>query len=283
MRGVVSAGMLWALEDLGCHNVFDAVYGSSAGAINAAYFLAGQTGYGTSIYYEDINNRSFIDFWRALAGRPILSLDFLLSDVLGHRKRLEIGRVLESASPLSVVATDVDTGLAQVLSHFSTRHDLLDALRASATMPVIAGGPSLFRGRSYLDASISEPIALPSAEAAGHTHVLVLLTRSGQMRSQPSALDRHFVGPRLRRSSPLLADRYLRRAEPYAAILRAIDRGVGPRAGAAVAGIRVEGLTIGRLERRRHVLEAGARQGYDAVMTALPSLVRPSSPGMDTP
>src|SRR5262245_41451751 len=65
MRGVVSAGMVWALEDLGLTGAFDAIYGSSAGSINAAYFLGGQAGLGTRIYYEDINNARFIDLRRA--------------------------------------------------------------------------------------------------------------------------------------------------------------------------------------------------------------------------
>jgi predicted acylesterase/phospholipase RssA len=42
MRGVVSAGMLAGLEYLTRLPIFDAVYGTSAGAINGAYFLAGQ-------------------------------------------------------------------------------------------------------------------------------------------------------------------------------------------------------------------------------------------------
>jgi predicted acylesterase/phospholipase RssA len=37
MRGVVSAAMLAALEDLGYADVFDALYASSSGAINCAY------------------------------------------------------------------------------------------------------------------------------------------------------------------------------------------------------------------------------------------------------
>ena len=38
----------------------DAVYGASAGAINGAFFVAGQTVYATRIYWEDINSREFI-------------------------------------------------------------------------------------------------------------------------------------------------------------------------------------------------------------------------------
>src|SRR6476620_3724661 len=94
MRGVVSAGMVAALETLGLTNAFDAVYGSSAGAINGAYFLAGQARLGTRIYFEDINNARFIDLRRALAGRPIVDLGYLLDEVAVRRKPLDTAAVL---------------------------------------------------------------------------------------------------------------------------------------------------------------------------------------------
>ena len=49
MRGAVSGGGLQALHDLGLRDAFDVVYGSSAGAINATYFLSGQRD-GVDIY-----------------------------------------------------------------------------------------------------------------------------------------------------------------------------------------------------------------------------------------
>jgi len=268
MRGVISAGMVWALEDLGLVDAFDGVYGSSAGAINAAYFLAGQAGIGTTIYYEDINNARFIDLGRVVRGHPIVNLAYLLDDVAVRRKRLNVEQLLRSGTPLTVVATDVGTEEPRALRGFSNSSQLFGALRASATMPVVAGPPWMYEGRQYLDASITEPIPLPTAESDGHTHILTLLTRGGGMRPVPSALDRYFVGPRLRRLSPALAARYLRRAAPYEAIVGHIDAGVGPLNRATVQAIRVADYPISRLERRRPILERGARLGYDAVMAA---------------
>ncbi len=177
MRGVISAGMVAALEELGLTHAFDAVYGSSGGAINGAYFLAGQARLGSRIYSEDINNRHFIDLWRPLRGRPIVDLGFLLDDVARRRKPLDTDLVLASASPLVVIATDVAAATRAALRHFSSADDLFTALRAGATMPVIAGPPVSFAGRQYLDASITEPIPVPLAEAEGFTHILALLTR----------------------------------------------------------------------------------------------------------
>ena len=42
MRGVISAGMALALAELGLVPAFDAVYGSSAGAITGAWLRAGR-------------------------------------------------------------------------------------------------------------------------------------------------------------------------------------------------------------------------------------------------
>jgi len=271
MRGVVSAGMVSALEELGLTHAFDAVYGSSAGAINAAYFLAGQARLGTTIYYEDINNRRFIDLFRPLRGRPIVNLAFLLDDVVEHRKRLDIGALLAAASPLTVLATDVQARAARPLRGFRDRSHAISALRASATMPVVAGPPVEYDGRAFLDASITEPIPVPTAEADGCTHAVVLLTRAAGMRPRPSAFDRYFVGPRLRRLSPELAARYLNRAGPYTDLVRAIDAGTGPLGRTQVVGIRVPDLHISKLERRGDVLREEAKRGYDAVMDVFSS------------
>jgi predicted patatin/cPLA2 family phospholipase len=273
MRGVISAGMVSALEALGLTSAFDGVYGSSAGAINGAYFLAGQAALGTTIYYEDINNRRFIDLSRPLRRQPIVNLGFLLDEVATIRKTLAVDRVIQAPGGLAVLATDVETTAACVLRDFQTGSDLLSALRAGATMPVIAGPPWRHAGRRFLDASLSEPIPLPAAESDGYTDVLVLLTRGPGMRPQPSAFDRYFVEPRLRHLSPALADRYLTRAAPYAALVRQIESGSGPLGRARVASIRVADCPVSKLERRRSVLVAAARRGYDAVMDAFGSPV----------
>lgn len=72
-QGIISAAMLIAIDRLGLKRCFDAIYGSSAGAINSTFFLTGQE-YGLDIYTEDLIGRKFIDFARVLRGRPIMDL-----------------------------------------------------------------------------------------------------------------------------------------------------------------------------------------------------------------
>ena len=64
MRGIFSCGGGIALELLGLSRAFDEVYACSSGAINAAYFVAGQAAYSVSIYCDEVNNRNFINLLR---------------------------------------------------------------------------------------------------------------------------------------------------------------------------------------------------------------------------
>jgi len=268
MRGVISAGMVAGLEHLGLTHAFDAVYGSSGGAINGAYFLAGQARPGADIYSHDINNRRFIDLRRPLWGRPIVNLEFLLDDVVTRRKPLDTARVLASPTPLVVLATDVATAARIAFRDFTSAADLLAALRAGATMPVIAGPPIACRGRLCLDASLSEPIPVPIAEDDGFTHVLALLTRPSAPGGRGSILDRLFVLPRLRRLSPTLAEAYTGRERPYAALLDQIAAGQGPQGRAQVLGLRPTLPEVSKLERRASRLQGAARHGFDVVLQA---------------
>jgi predicted patatin/cPLA2 family phospholipase len=267
MRGVVAAGMVAALEELGLTQAFDAVYGSSAGAICGAYFLAGQAERGATIFTEDINNRRFASRLRTFTRRPIVNLAYLVDDVMVGVKPLDTARVLASTTPLTVVATDVALASTALLSDFADGDELRAALRAGATMPIIAGPPHPFRGRRYFDASLTEPIPLPSADQAGFTHIVVLLTRPRGVPRAVSAFDRLVVGPRLARVSGPLAEGYLARTAPYASLQDQIASGRTAR-GAEVLGIRPD-LTVGKLERDRSRLLAGAASGRAAVLAAL--------------
>lgn len=268
MRGVISAGMVLALEQLGLLNAFDGVFGSSAGALNGAYFLAGQAALGTTIYYEDINNRNFIDFARLLRRRPIVDIDFVVWDVLVKRKALNVDRVLNSPIPLFVIATNVDSGAVETLSEFTEADDLLHALRAGATMPIVAGPPYRFRDARYWDPLFSqETIPVGAAERLGFTHILVLLTRGdAPLSSRVTLIERLFVVPRITRESPILADHYMKREVEYMAVMEHIGRLKGPAGGAIIHPVRPALPLLGKLERRRDHLIAGASRGIQAIV-----------------
>lgn len=180
MRGCVSGGALMVLADLGMRDAFDAVYGSSAGAINSTYFLSGQRE-GVHIYHDHIAHNEFIDLkrlWKNEPGGPsVLNLPYLLDYVMHDVCPLDWEAVLQSEIPLKVVASSLDSLQPLILEDFRCKDDLCTSLRASANVPAIAGEPVVHRGHRLVDAAVFEAVPFRSAIADGCTHVLVLCTR----------------------------------------------------------------------------------------------------------
>ncbi|WP_317620105.1 patatin-like phospholipase family protein [Streptomyces sp. CBMA156] len=178
MRGVVSAAMLCQLEDHGFKNAFDVVYGCSAGGINGAYFLAGNTWYSLSIYYDDLTTRRFVDFSRALQRKPILNLDYSFEHVMERVKPLDYAAVIASPARLAVPVTDVDALRTVVLRDFSSKEELKTALRASAWLPIaVPGTARTSDGRRAVDGGVLTALPFRLALDDGCTHVLSLSTR----------------------------------------------------------------------------------------------------------
>ncbi|GMH34266.1 hypothetical protein BSKO_02100 [Bryopsis sp. KO-2023] len=176
MRGAVTGGMLMQLHDLGMKDVFDAVYGSSAGAINATYFLSGQN-QGLDVYFEHLSNANFMSFRRMFSKDPVMDLDYLVDDVMHKRLPLLWDKVLASEVPLKVIASSLDSLSSVTLEGFRCKHELMEALMASANVPEIAGPPRTVNGERLVDAAVFEPIPYQAAVKDGCTHVLALCSR----------------------------------------------------------------------------------------------------------
>lgn len=269
MRGVVSAGMVTALHYLGSVSAFDAVFGSSAGAINGAYFLAHQAPYGTTIYYDDINNHRFLRPIRVLLRRPGMSLDYLFGEVIRGRKPLDVHAVLASRIPLWVVATSVQDCAPVAWSDFRDGDDLLGALQASSQFPGLSGGPFPYRGGTYFDGGIVSQLAYRQATEQGYTHILALVTGSSVA---------HWYDPLLSVVSAVYMTQYglgLARAVASRARRNREDRahlrgGEGNKGGGPLfCGIAVgDRGVVRRTEIRTERLIAAARRGFRAVYEA---------------
>jgi predicted patatin/cPLA2 family phospholipase len=269
MRGVVSGGMVTALDELGLHDVFDLVVGTSAGGLAGAYFLAREPRIGTSIYYEDLTGREWLDYRRGLKGTPILALDYLFDELMASHKPLDWDAVLGAPTPLYTVATRLPDYQAVLFGELRAPDELRAALRASARVPLIAGRPVEIGGERYIDGSLVESIPMSSATSLGATHMLVLLTRPpGKVRKAPGVFQRRLLFPAMNRLLPGLGDAYAQRAERYVRELEQLDR--LEQEGVAL-GIRLpsEVSLVGQLEQDPHTLFSGAAQGAAAVHLAL--------------
>lgn len=193
MRGAVGAGMVAAVRYIGLHHAFDTIYGTSAGAIVGAYFLADQVPlFGSRIYYDALcaPDTRFIDlrrfrhhpyFGRTTSpdARPVLHLDVLVDAILSETHPLDWNAFAkrQQSMPLVAIASSLCGLNAVALHDFQSISDLQHALRASARVPGIAGPPVLRHGDLLADGLLVEPIPFKSARAAGCSHALALCTR----------------------------------------------------------------------------------------------------------
>ena len=231
MRGTVSGGMALALHELGLVPAFDAVYGASAGAITGAWLVSsnpeGLLGWAEPSYAKALIR------WRALLrGRPVVDVRTLIEVVYQTEWPMDFGSVLASDTEYHALATDATTGASTDLRPLiGDPAELRLALRASASMPFLAGPPVRLRGQRFYDAGVAESIPFRTPLGQGVTHVLVLRSRL------PLAVAARSEGvplPRPPRSIRLLARTTLRRESPE---LRAALLTRGQRTAADVARI----------------------------------------------
>jgi predicted patatin/cPLA2 family phospholipase len=263
MRGVVSAGMVAALERLGLSDAFDLVIGSSAGALNGAGLLGGVAADGPGVYAGPLASKEFINPARLLIGRPAVDLKFLLGYAAANFGHDAGPGAIERLAPLICVAVDVESAAPVSFSHFTTQQQLWQAMMATMRMPLFGGRPVEIDGRRYIDGALAAPVPLATALEAGATHVLVLQTRPyGEPRTTNSRLAERLIERHLRGINPTLERMWRERADDYEVLMDDIARrSTTPDAQPPhVLGLRPPAGTpvIGQLERRPPVLTAAA-------------------------
>jgi predicted patatin/cPLA2 family phospholipase len=267
MRGAVSAGMAIALDELGLTDSFDAVYGASAGALNAVWLLSGNPSEGLRPYADPSLIRQYIRKSNALRRRPVVDTRHLVEHLYEEELPLNFERVLEHPVTFHPLATDVETGVAVDLAPtLVDRASLKRALRATTALPLLAGPPVEIDGHRYLDAGLAESIPFHAALAAGATHVLVLRSRRPQDSEKPSRVSRAIVGTMLARLGEPVRRGYLERPGRLAADDERLDRGEE-----ALFSIRppADSPRVSRLESDPEVVREGLEAGRQAALAAL--------------
>jgi predicted patatin/cPLA2 family phospholipase len=293
MRGVVSAGMTTAIEQLGLVDAFDEVHGASAGAFNAAFLLAGQAAYLTTLYLHGFGDPKFVSFVRALRGGPAFDMDHVIDRVWTQQRPLRCDAILSSGIELHCTATDADRGEIVDLTDLRDAAEIRCSLRASGRLPRLAGPPVHFRGMRLLDATLAEAIPVRAAFATA-TDVLVLQTRPWGLLHPPlsSAIAR-LTDRYLRAINPALVKLRQSRSPRYDALTADLTaRSADPAQVPAVCVIRPPqgSVLVGHLEHRSAVLRTAACEGMRTAWMALtgedPELIstlraypaRPSAP-----
>ncbi|MBR7837488.1 patatin-like phospholipase family protein [Actinospica durhamensis] len=278
MRGTISAGMALELEQMGVLPAFDAVYGSSAGAISATWLLSSRPE-GLAGWAEPAYARALIRASNLLRRRPMVDVERLVEHIYREVAVLDFDSVLANPIELHPLATDAVTGLSVDLRPLlRTTADLRLAMRASSALPVLAG-PAIGLGSGrYYDAGMAESVPYRTAIEQGATHILVLRSRVEPARWAPPAAPsrgaRVTARTALRRESVHLRTTYLARAARLAEDDDFLaGREADPASAPAVLSIRpaLEDGEIGKLTKDGPALAAALASGRRAARRALAS------------
>lgn len=285
MRGTVSAGMAHRVHEQGLLAGVDAVYGASAGAISAAWLLSSRPE-GLRGWADPRFARALIRKGNLLRGRPMVDVEQLIEEVYVRRFPLDYPSVLASPVELHPLATDLHTGRPVDLhGELIDERALRLALRASAALPVLAGGPVSVGARHFYDTGLAESVPFRQALRDGATHVLVLRSRplpaQQAVRTGPSLSSRLVAQVAFRRHTRQLRAAYLSRTvrladddRELAAYDAAVaDAGTGP----AVLSVRPGSAApaVSRLATDGAVLQAAFEAGRRAVADRFAPLAAP--------
>jgi len=269
MRGVVSGAMLIALRDLGITRVFDAMYGTSSGSINLAYFAAGSGWDALSVYYDHLP-RGFVNP-AYLLHRPRLNMAYVFEGVMRTEVPLDTRALAESDVDVRLALSNVDTLKPETVRVQEVAEDIHRYLMAGSWLPILAGRPYMLNGRRYLDGGLLWPDPLYPALADGSTHVLMINTAPEGTSTEANWATAFVLHRTLNRWAPGLGNATL-----DARALWEADKGrlrtnetVDVR-GTAVLRLRPPAGThkVRRLTLDRADLLDGARVGYQTVFQA---------------
>ncbi len=266
-RGAYSSGMTVAIERLGLLPLFDAVYGSSAGALNGAWLLCGRAEATMHAWWDPVVMRGTIDPRRALRGRPVVDTRFLVHTVYTEIMPMGFAEILASPVEFHPLATDALTGRSTDLrERVRDQASLQAALRASTAMPLMTGEPVEIDGYRFIDAGVSESVPVRTALAQGATHVVALRTkRSDERAMPPTRVERAVLSRWFARHAPGALGPWLNRA-----VLRGEEEAL-LASHPTVLQIRppLGSGHIGRTERGAQVLREAVRTGRQAAWDVL--------------
>lgn len=176
MRAAYVAGALTPLVEYGFNDTFDHVVGASAGAINGAYFIAGEREMAKT-YTDSLTNKNFVNLGRR---EKRVDIDYLVDVVLKHKRPIDAEKLLHAHSNLHIVVTKASSGRKKVISDHNKFMDIYEEFRATAALPLLYDRLVKIGSKWYVDGGIADLLPIDVAHKLGCTDIVVIMSRSTQ-------------------------------------------------------------------------------------------------------
>jgi predicted patatin/cPLA2 family phospholipase len=200
-----------------------------------------------------------------------MRFDYLIDSVLATSKPLDFAALATSDVPVRPVATLAATLRPHALTDLVTPDLWRTALRATARIPVLAGPPVRLHDRTWIDGSVTEPVALRRAVDGGATHVLALLSRARDEHVNPTAVTGRMLHALVGTASPDLGSALRARPSLHAETVAVFtDAGHPLRRRARLLAVRpLVSQGVHSLTTDRNRLRRAAETGTEAIHAAV--------------
>lgn len=159
-RGIFTSGVLDVLQERGIYG-FSGVWGTSAGALNAACFKSRQIGRAGRVVLAFSNDSRMMSVGTLVKTGSIAGNDFLYGEVQDTIDPFDNEVFNANPMPMWAVVSDMTFGQPEYLP-VNNLPDDLNAIVASASLPVISE-EVIIDGKPYLDGGTCDSVAVEAA------------------------------------------------------------------------------------------------------------------------
>lgn len=266
LRCMFSAGVVDVMME---HQLWaDGVFGVSAGALTGVSYVSRQIGRTAQVNLEYVNDKRYLGLGNLIFRKSIFNFDFLFGEISDKLIPLDRETFLHSPCQFTAIATNCRTG-EPVFAEKSSSQDIYAAIRASASMPLLAPTVQV-EGAPCVDGGVSLSIPYLRPLEEGYDKVVVITTREhGYRKPQtPRTLARLYA--KHYREYPRLVRALLDTPRRYGRELGELDR---LEAQGKVFVIRPpEPVTVSRTEKDVTKLRALYAQGRQTCVERLEGL-----------
>lgn len=174
MRGLFSAGAMDVMMEYGVH--FDGIVGVSAGACFGCNYKSRQHGRAIRYNKQFAGDSRYCGFGSLIKTGNYYNAEFAYHIVPTQYDVFDADAYAANPMEYYVVCTDITTGKAVYKKCERFDHEMLEWIRASASMPVVSTVVEV-GGLKLLDGGVSDSIPLRFFQQQGYTDNVVILTQ----------------------------------------------------------------------------------------------------------
>ena len=266
MKGMFTAGVLDFFMEKNLE--FAEIIGVSAGAIHACSFISKQRERSKNVTLEFINDKRYCSFKSLRQTGDLFNAKFSYYDIPEKYYPFDLATFKKNKTKFLVGVTNVETGEAEYLEINNFEHGEIEAVRASASLPMVANIVE-YQGKKYLDGGITDQIPLRKMEADGIKKSVVISTKPAGWRRKPSKA--YLLMKRKYKEYPKIVEKIKNRHLVFNETMDYIEKQVKENKVFFISA--TEDLKVKRIDKNLTRLEKAYRCGYETAQRLYPDLI----------